>query len=165
MIKKLFCISTALIFSGALLPAAIIPGVTIQAVSSQYSNGGSDQRTATNLVNGCGLFGNDHTYNITGSGWLTSDNTPGAYSNAFVVFDLGAVHTLSQIKVYNYDEGAPNASGSSNGVQRADILFGTDPGVYTATNPDVFFNKAPGGTSATPNFSDFSQKFNVGGQS
>lgn len=164
MIKKLLSISAALILSGTILPAAIIQGVAIQLVSSQYINATSnDQRTANNLVNGSGLFGNNHTYNITGSGWLTSDNTPGAYTNAYVVFDLGAVHTLSQIKVYNYDEGTPNATGSSNGVQQADILFGTAAGVYDLTNPGVLFTKAPGGTSAAPNFTDFSQKINLNG--
>jgi hypothetical protein len=165
MIKKLVSLSTAFIFSCALLPAAIIPGVTIQSVSSQYSNGSSDQRPATNLVNGSGLFGNNHTYNITGSGWLTADSSAGAYSNAFVVFDLGAVHNLSQIKVYNYDEGSPLATGNACGVQQADILFGTDLGVYTVTNSGVLFNKAPGGTSTAPNFKDFSQLINVGGVS
>src|SRR4051794_13490831 len=47
--------------------AAIVSGVTIKSVSSETVNSAADQRVSTNLVNGSGLFGNNHTWNITGS--------------------------------------------------------------------------------------------------
>src|SRR5687767_1612050 len=83
--------------------AAAVRGVTILTNSTEFVSG-TDQRRATNLVSSVGLFGDHHTATPQGNMWLSSPTTAGAYSNQFVTFDLGSLRTLSQIKVWNYNE-------------------------------------------------------------
>jgi hypothetical protein len=138
--------------STRLARAGMIQGVGIQSVSSQQT-GTTDQRTATNLVNGVGLFGNAHGDSVNGDMWLTSANTAGAYSNAYVVFDLGSMHTLQKVKVYNYNERGGTPAATGRGVQRADIQAAGDDLAFTNVIAGQTFNKGP----ATDNVTDFGQ--------
>ena len=132
---------------------AVIPGVTIQSVSSEFVSG-TDQRRATNLVNGSGLFGDAHTTVAQGAMWLTSPTTTNAFTNAFVTFDLGSVHTLDQMKVWNYNEAGTL---TQRGIQLADLLTAGEDLVFTTNFPGVLFNRAPGA------FTNFAQTINLGG--
>src|SRR5437667_2691038 len=121
--------------------AAMIRNVTVANVYSEFING-TDLRTATNLLNGSGLFGNFHTLSPQGSMWLTGPVTAppdGDYTNAFVTFDLGAIHILDQMQVWNYNQANPNAG---RGIQRADIFTSTDGVNFTTNLPNFLFNRA-----------------------
>ena len=133
--------------------AGIIRNVTINSVSSEYTNG-TDLRTATNTINGCGLFGDSHTVAPQGCTWLTLPTTPGNYSNSFIVFDLGSVSTVDRMRVWNYNE---STTLNARGIQQADIFTSTDGVNFTTNFPNTLFNKAPG------TFASFAQTINLGG--
>ncbi|HYJ15089.1 MAG TPA: hypothetical protein VE170_06335, partial [Candidatus Limnocylindria bacterium] len=131
--------------------AAVITNVTISAVSSEFVSG-IDQRRATNIVNGVGLFGDVHTRIPQGAMWLTLPDTAGAAAQAFVEFDLGATHTLNQMKVWNYNEGPSGANIlTRRGVQTADIQIAGDDKQFTTTKAAQTFRRA---TGAFTNFFD-----------
>jgi len=150
--KVCFAFLPAFLFEIA-LRGAVIPGVTVVDVSSEFVTG-TDQRRATNLVNGGGLFGDAHTTVPQGAMWLTSPTTEGEFTNAYVTFDLGALRTLNQMKVWNYNEGGTS---TQRGIQRADILTADSDQVFTNNFPNVFFNRAPG------TFTNFAQTISLGG--
>src|SRR5690349_3913473 len=139
----------------SVMHAAIIRNVTITNVYSEFVSG-TDLRTATNLLNGSGLFGDHHTVSPQGCMWLTSTPTPpaGDFTNAFVTFDLGSLHTLDRMKVWNYNE-AGNLT--RRGIQRADILTAGEDFVFTTAFSNVFFERAPGV------FTNFGQTISLGG--
>ncbi len=134
--------------------AAIIRNVTITNVYSEFVSG-TDQRRATNTLNGSGLFGDFHTVSPQGCMWLTSTPTPpaGDFTNAFVTFDLGSVHALDRMKVWNYNEAGAL---TRRGIQRADILTAGEDFVFTTNFSNVFFERAPG------IFTNFGQTINLG---
>ncbi len=138
--------------------AAAIRDVTVLSVYSEFSNA-NDLRHATNLVNGNGLFGDIHVVNPQRTMWLTGPvaNPPaGDFTNAFVTFDLGAVRTLDQMRVWNYNEAGAI---TRRGIQRADIYTSIDGVTFTTNFPNTFFNRASG------TFSNFSQTIGLGGTS
>ena len=133
------------------LHAAAIQNVAITAVSSELVSG-ADQRRATNLLGRVGLFGDFHATSPQGCMWRTVPTTTGAYTNAFVTFDLGSVHPLSAMKVWNYNEA--NTAGTQRGIQSANISTAGDDQVFTMNLTNVLFTRAPGV------FSNFSQTIN-----
>ncbi|MGI8967266.1 MAG: DUF4457 domain-containing protein, partial [Limisphaerales bacterium] len=138
---RTFFLSTVTLFSLlARSQAAEIQGVTISAVSSEFVSG-TDQRRATNLVNGSGLFGDAHTIVPQGAMWLTSPATNNAFTNAFVTFDLGNVRTLSKMKVWNYNEAGAL---TRRGIQTANISVAGEDLVFTTNLVNQTFLRAPG---------------------
>lgn len=144
MIKKFSLLATAVILSGQ-IQAAVIPGVTINSVSSEYSSGATDQRRATNIVSGAGLFGEYHSADPKGAMWLTQPATIDGLTNAFVTFDLGAVRSISKMKVWNYNESPSGANVlTRRGVQLADILVAGEDMVFTTNIAGQTFTRATG---------------------
>ncbi|HVV01645.1 MAG TPA: Ig-like domain-containing protein, partial [Verrucomicrobiae bacterium] len=134
----------------ALLPsmearAGVIQGVTISDVSSEYVSGG-DTRRATNLVNGVGLFGESHTAIAAGSMWLTLSGSAGTQVGTnYVTFDLGSVHNLNRMKVWNYNEQKSGANIlTRRGVKSADILTAGDDLVFSTAIANQSFTRAAG---------------------
>lgn len=138
------------------LQAAAIRGVTVTAVSSQFTNG-ADQRRGTNIVNGGGLFGEVHTTVPQGTMWLTSLTTTNAFTNAFITFDLGSLRTLNQMKVWNYNERSGATLLTQRGIQQAHISTAGENGIFTTNFPNTSFTRAPG------TFDAFPQSINLGG--
>lgn len=128
--------------------AAQIQGVTISAVSAQYTSlntSNPDRRYATNLVTSTGLFGDIGTVAPQGSEWLDTAAPPGTN---FVTFDLGAVHEVDAIKVWNFNQNG-SAANLNNCVKYACISYSLD-GVNFTTNyaNGQYFLQAPGTFSA-----------------
>ncbi len=134
--------------------AVIVTNVLIDAVSSQLTNGFA--RGAEHLVDGSGLFGDAHTPLADGAMWLnngtfTTPNDPA--SSAEVTFDLGAVRTLEQMRVWNYNE----AGATARGIATADILVAGADRVFTNAIAGQAFTRAPG------TLTNFMQTINLGG--
>jgi hypothetical protein len=124
------------------VPPERITNVTATA-SSQYLQ---DRRLAINAVNGAGLVGNAHVVTPADSMWLNNGTfvLPND-TNAWIQFDLGAVHPLRSMKVWNYNETLPaNPLLLSRGVSRSDILSGVSTGALSMLIAEQAFTKAPG---------------------
>lgn len=142
--------------TGRELYAGLVSNVTVVGFSSEYANG-TDQRRATNVVNGSGLYGDVHTPYYSGCMWL--DLTAGAYSNAFIILDLGSVRTLEAMRVWNYNELQSGANIlTRRGIQRADILTAGEDLVFTTNLSNVLLNQ---GTGTFTN--SFAQVISLGG--
>jgi len=81
-------------------------------------------RTDTYLVDGSGLTGNQHGTYPNESMWLSSAASPQS-----IVFDLGAVYDVSQLKVWNYNEFGdwPNPGDTlvNIGANAVSVTYGT----------------------------------------
>lgn len=148
--------------------AGQIRNVTVSAVSLEYYNlntSNPDRRVAANVVSDAGLFGDIHTTLPGGTMWLAANpaGTAGAANaNAgtnFIVFDLGAIHTVDAMKVWNYNENnaAGTAPGTNQGVKLADISYSVDGVSFTTNLPNQLFNLAPG------LYTNFAQTIPMGG--
>ncbi len=113
-----------------------IAGVTVHSVSSEYTLAPWDLR-AIHVVDGSGLVGAGHDVtNADGNSWQTITSTDAAR----IVFDLGALHTLGLVHVWNLNFYAPyNGRGASTVIIRTstDLSAWTSQGTY-------FFTKATG---------------------
>jgi hypothetical protein len=155
----------AALFFAAPVQAAEIQNVAVTAVSSQFAsvaNSTPELCLATNVVGNAGLYGDIHTYIRGGDMWLTASNLANASgTNAYITFDLGAVHTLDAMKVWNYNghaSSSPTSALATNlGVQLANISYSTDGLAFTTNLTGQVFNPAPG------NFSAFAQSIPLGG--
>ncbi|HEY4415516.1 MAG TPA: LamG-like jellyroll fold domain-containing protein [Verrucomicrobiae bacterium] len=144
---------------------AEIPSVTVSAASSEFAsvaNSTPELCRASNVVSGNGLYGDIHTYLRGGTMWLTASNLVNASgTNAFVTFDLGAVHTLDAMKVWNYNghaSASPTSATATNlGVKLANISYSTDGLTFTTNLANQVFNMAPATYSA------FAQTIAMGG--
>ncbi len=137
----------ALLLTGR-LHAAQIQGVTVNAVSGQYVNlvtSNPDLRYATNVLGRTGLFGDIGTPIPGGAEWLVSGG--GQAATNFIVFDLGAVHTVNAMKVWNFNQAG--AGNLVNDLKSAYISYSTDDVNFTTNYPGgQFFAQAPGTFSA-----------------
>ncbi len=141
-LKRIFLLCALL--TATSLQAGIITNVVISEVSSQFTSG-ADRRHATNLVNGTGLFGDVHTAIPQGSMWLSSPTTAGSVEQQFVTFDLGQIHNLSQIRVWNYNEAASGANIlTRRGVQFADIAIAGEDFIFTTNKSNQLIRRATG---------------------
>ena len=118
---KIMCVLALSMFSAN---ADVITGVTATATTESL------YRSASNLVDGSGLTGNQHdTYANTWM-WLS-----GATSPQSVVFDLGALYDVSQLKVWNYNEAGdwPNPGDTlvNLGANAVSVTFGTTLSGFT----------------------------------
>ena len=163
-IRLVACCFAALFLTGK-FHAAEIPNVTVAGVSSEYANTANSTPElclATNVVNSTGLFGDTHTYIRGGTMWLTASNLVNASgTNAFITFDLGSVHTLDAMKVWNYNghaSSSPTSATATNlGVQLANVSYSQDGIVFTTNLANQTFNPAPG------TFGAFAQNIPMGG--
>jgi len=157
---KFYC-ATILLTAATVLNsyAAAIQGVSVISVSSEYASG-RDQRRGTNVLGEIGLFGDIHTADPAGNMWMTSATATnsGAFTNAFLTFDLGATYNLNRLKVWNYN-GPTNGTGSGAGIHTAAISYSVDNVTYTTNLPSANFNVAPLA------FTNFGQNIDMGGVS
>jgi hypothetical protein len=139
--------------------AAFIPGVNVISVSSEYASG-RDQRRGTNVSGTIGLFGDIHTPDPTGNMWMTAATATnsGAFTNAFLTFDLGSTHTINRLKVWNYN-GPTNGAASAAGVHTAAISYSADNITYTTNIASANFNAAP------LSFTNYGQEIDMDGVS
>lgn len=131
-----------------------ITGITATA-STQYT---PDGRLAINTVNGAGLVGNAHVTSPQNTMWLNNGTfaTPNDL-NPFITFDLGAIHPVRSMKVWNYNEFLPGRPELlARGVSKADVLIGTASDALSTFIPSQQFNLAPGTQT------DFSQTIDLG---
>jgi len=117
MKNKMYEIMFALALSMFSANADVITGVTATATTE------NEYRKAAYLVDGSGLTGNQHgTY--PGYMWLSTAASPQS-----VVFDLGAVYDVSQLKVWNYNEFGhwPNPGDTlvNIGANAVSVTYGT----------------------------------------
>jgi hypothetical protein len=141
MKNKMYKIMFALALSMFSANADVITGVAATATTESL------YRTASNLVDGSGLTGNQHgTYANTWM-WLSSNTVPQS-----VVFDLGALYNVSQLKVWNYNEAGfweggdlVNLGANAVSVTYGTTLSGSTLGGATGTVPSITsFAKASG---------------------
>lgn len=159
-VLKFYCAAIFLTLATVLTDyAAVIPGVNVIGVSSEYISG-RDQRRGTNVVGSIGLFGDIHTPDPAGNMWMTSatSTNSGAFTNAFLTFDLGATYTINRLKVWNYN-GLTNGAASGAGVKTAAISYSADNVTYTTNLPSANFNAAP------LTFTNYGQAIDMGGVS
>ena len=133
------------------IPPERITGVTATA-SSQYL---PDGRLAARAVDGSGLItGNAHVNGAAGNMWLNNGTFAAPNDlNPFISFDLGALHSIRWMKVWNYNE----VSLTARGVSQADVLLAGTNGGFAPFLSAQAFARAPG----TP--TDFSELFDFGG--
>jgi hypothetical protein len=115
----------------------------------------ADNRRAINAVNNSGIQGKTHGTSPASAMWLTDGVDTAPEFN----IDLGAVHTVDQLRVWNYNENANATCCLDRGVQTADIYVAGADGVFGAT-PIISgqsFTRAPGVVE------DFSQVISLGG--
>ena len=115
----------------------------------------ADGRRAMNAVNNNGIQGKAHGTSPAAAMWLTDGVDTAPEFNV----DLGAVHTVDQLRVWNYNENANPTCCLDRGVKTADIYVAGADGVFGAT-PVISgqsFARAPGVTE------DFSQVISLGG--
>jgi hypothetical protein len=115
----------------------------------------ADGRRAINAVNKNGLQGKAHGTSPANAMWLTDGVDTAPEFN----IDLGSVHTVDQLRVWNYNENANATCCLDRGVKTADIYVAGANGVFGAT-PVISgqsFARAPGATE------DFSQVISLGG--
>jgi hypothetical protein len=125
--------------------AAVIQNVAINAVSTEYLSG-TDQRRATNTVNGVGLYGDIHTTSAAGAMWLSLPATPSTVvGQQFITYDLGSVHTINRMKVYNYNELQSGVNVlTRRGVKQADISVAGEDLVFSTNLPNQTLTRATG---------------------
>jgi len=98
-------------FHGA-ASAALITGVTIDSVSSQFGS-----RDAIFSADGSGLTAGQHTNVANGNMWLTQNET-----TPDITYDLGSVQGLIAIDIWNYNE----PSEGDRGANEVQILVSPD---------------------------------------
>ncbi len=133
------CIAIAFIFTLTAISAlpqtqaAVIAGVTISSVSSEFAPP-TPTRNAVDTINGSGLtpmfpttLGTATHSNATANDFWQSNfaSDPevvnGTGKIGHIVYDLGAVYNVSRFEVWNYSEGLGGAGGAEAGVQNVQI--------------------------------------------
>jgi hypothetical protein len=114
-----------------------------------------DNRRAINAINKNGLQGKVHGTSPAAAMWLTDGVDMAPEFN----IDLGSVHKVDQLRVWNYNENADPTCCLNRGVKTADIYVAGADGVF-GTTPVIrgqSFARAPGATE------DFSEVISLGG--
>jgi hypothetical protein len=136
------------------------PGVAYPAVQRTWATASSfypnDNRNPQNAVNGSGLAGRIHQPSApAGTMWLANASD----LNATFDVDLGSVHAVNELRVWNYNENAGGECCLGRGVSLANIYVAGADGVFDAT--PVLENWELDAASGTT--SDFSQAISLGG--
>ncbi len=140
--------------SGGLGSPIFVPNVTARATSELTA---PFSRLARNTVNNSGMTGGAHSHLAPDTNmWLSKGTFQGPTDTApEISFDLGGLYNVSELKVWNYNEGSPNLT--TRGVAMADIYVAGTDGIFTLFRANQAFTQAPGNTS------DFSQEIDLDG--
>ena len=124
-----------------------INGVTIEAVSSQFSG-----REAVHLVDGSGLNVNGlytHSSNADDENmWLTDGTAP---AGEWVIFDLGGLYDIKYLRVWNYNESPTVSHVLRRGARQVEILVSADNVTYASKG---VYNFAIASGSGAVNFAE-----------
>ena len=113
-----------------------------------------DGRTALNAVNGAGLLGMEHSISPAGTMWLTAENDPAPE----LIVDLGQVHAIDELRLWNYNEAANPTCCLDRGVKTFDVY------VSSTANRDAQLALEGATLSRAPGeFSDFSEVIDLNG--
>jgi hypothetical protein len=125
--------------------AAPITGVTIETVSSEYTNGWD--LAAVHVIDGSGLSGSPATHSQIaypgGQSWQTISQT----GTAQIVFDLGASYALSSIHVWNLNFYAPY-----NGRGAKDVVISISSDLTGWSSAGTFVFSMATGLNGDPGF-------------
>jgi len=98
------------------------------------------------LVDGSGLSGGAHTPQVQPNMWLSSAIGFGGEDLApSVAFDLGQVHLIRSIRVWNYNEAPPNLT--NRGVNAVTVRYGATPALGEVVAEISSFAQASGQAS------------------
>jgi hypothetical protein len=115
-----------------------------------------DNRNPTNAVNNSGMVGRLHQANAPGASmWLSAS---GDVNPTFDI-DLGGMHIVDDLRVWNYNENANATCCLGRGVRLADVYVAGADGVFGATPVLTGVELDP----ASGTLSDFSQVVTLGG--
>lgn len=140
--------------AGGLGSPIFVPNVRAKATSELT---GTFSRLARNTVNNSGMTGGAHSQLTPDANmWLSKGVFQAPNDTApEISFDLGGLYNVSELKVWNYNEGSPNLT--SRGVATADIYVAGTDGVFTLFRANQAFTQAPGTNT------DFSQEIDLDG--
>ena len=135
-------------------PQPPMPGIPVVSAypSSEFTG---DGRLAVSAVNGAGLQpdGGHVTAPPGGTMWLTAQDDP----NPFLGFDLGSVHALDSVRIWNYNEAANPTCCLGRGIAQLDVMVAGEDGVFSTHIAGQTLAQAPG--TAT----DFSETLSLSG--
>lgn len=105
-------------------PGSAISTVTTQSVSSELAAGLN--RGGVRAVDGSGLTGGQHTHLADGTMWLTHGTFQAPHDPlpAEIIFDLGASHHITWMRVWNYNE----AGAIGRGAKDVSVSVASSPG-------------------------------------
>ncbi len=133
---------SVLLWSVAMAAGQIIP-IPPQNVTSSSEIGGGFNRQDDFIVDGSGLSGGQHTATVQPNMWLSTGTAFGGIDpDPWVLFDLGAVYTVSAIQVWNYNESPPTLTG--RGVNSVTIEYGATPALGAVVPGITSFDEASG---------------------
>ena len=112
-------------------------GTASPPVTATASNELNAGWTVDGIVNGDGLDGDLHNTNASDN-WLTGNLL---IDDQWVLFDLGAVHTISSFKVWNYSESTADYS-LNRGVNGVTVEYGNDEDTDVGSF-EMNFERAP----------------------
>jgi len=143
--KLVFSLVVLLVLAGAALCGEEILTVDIVDVSSEVAG-----RCASDLINGSGLDINGpgtHSTNYADMWWATT----GPPEDQYVIFDLGSLYLLDNIRIWNYNE-AYQGSNGQRGVKEMEVLVSDDGEAYTSLG---IFTLGRGPDSDAYDFSEY----------
>lgn len=126
------------------------PIAVAQAIASTEFPG----RPAVATINSSGLLGDGgHVNNPPSTMWLTQSGDP----MPFIAYDLGAVYSLDNLRIWNYNENANAVCCLGRGIAVANVEVAGADGVFTPALSGQVLQQAPGTNT------DFSEVFGLGG--
>jgi hypothetical protein len=125
MKKMWYLILLVFLFIGTNAHAELISGVTIESVSSEFTEFGWNL-TAAHLVDGSGLADGKHAQNNADN--MNSWQTRTTDSKANVVFDLGDIFDLDYIHIWNLNFYTPY---NGRGAKDVQILLSENSSFWT----------------------------------
>ncbi|MBT3293673.1 MAG: hypothetical protein HN919_19945 [Verrucomicrobia bacterium] len=104
-------------------------------------------RIGDKLVDGSGLSGGQHDANANNM-WLSGNGDTAGW----VVFDLGAVYSVTNVQIWNYNESSIAARGVSNVVVRygTNLTFGFDSSGFESTLTEITTLAQASGAAGEP---------------
>ena len=146
---------TALLSVAAVHASAVTLDVADVTASTQIGDTTTFDRDDDYIIDGSGLnlTTGEHTNVVEGNMWLSSGNGFGGVDgDPKVVFDLGAVYTLDELRVWNYNEvNLPN-----RGVRGVTVNYGTTASLGSTVTGISEFAQASGLSNYTGETFDLS---------
>ena len=131
------------VLASAPMSRADIITIPTTNVSSSSEIGGGFNRQDDFIVDGSGLSGGQHTPTVQPNMWLSTGTAFGGDDpDPWVIFDLGAVYTISSFHVWNYNESPPNLT--ARGVNAVSIEYGATSALGSVLPGVTNFAKADG---------------------